>query len=105
MGDFPLFSQDTNIDIEQCVFFCFVDGTIFQLRGGDTRVCNQEKDQPATNFFAETHGPGSRCVEHGRQWFQTRSGTNSTLAVYGGGCYKVWLMIKLTYTYLLSITL
>ena len=80
----------------------FVNGTIFQYSTGASLVCNQETHQPTTNLYAETYGPGSRCVEHGRQWFQTMSGTNSTSAVYGGGCYQVWLCIKLTHTYLLA---
>ena len=69
----------------------FVNGTIFQYSTGASLVCNQETHQPTTNLYAETYGPGSRCVEHGRQWFLTMSGTNSTSAVYGGGCYQVWL--------------
>ena len=48
-------------------------------------------NQPAMNIRAETYGPGSRCVEHGRQWFLTANGANSTSEVYGGGCYQVWL--------------
>ena len=62
-------------------------------------MCNQQTDLPTPNLFAETYSPGSRCIEHGRQWFQT-SETNTTSAEYGGGCYKVWLTIKLTYSYL-----
>ena len=68
-------------------------------------MCNQQTDLPTPNLFAETYGPGSRCIEHGRQWFQTMSGTNTTSAVYGGGCYQVWLCIKLTYTYVPTILL
>ena len=63
-------------------------------------MCNQQTDLPTPNLFAETYSPGSRCIEHGRQWFQTTSETNTTSAEYGGGCYKVWLTIKLTYSYL-----
>ena len=48
-------------------------------------------NQPAINIRAETYGPGSRCVEHGRQWFLTANGDNSTSEVYGGGCYQVGL--------------
>ena len=83
----------------------FIYSTIFQLFKGQSRVCNQETDQPTPNLYAETYGPGSRCIEHGRQWLQTTSETNNTSAEYGGGCYKVKLMIKLTYTYLPFITL
>ena len=60
-------------------------------------MCTQAADQPAQNIRAETYGPGSRCVEHGRQWFLTTNEASSTSQVYGGGCYQVWLCI---YTYL-----
>ena len=62
-----------------------------QVVPGASQVCSLAENQPATNIRAETYGPGSRCVEHGRQWFFTTSGLNSTSEVYGGGCYQVWL--------------
>ena len=93
-------AQDTNFihELTTVQFFLFcVDGAIFQFVTGDSRVCNQEADLPTTNLYAETYGPGSRCVEHGRQWFLTTNEASSTSEVYGGGCYQVWLCI---YTYL-----
>ena len=64
---------------------------MFQLIPGASQVCSQAVNQPAINTHAKTYGPGSRCVEHGRQWFFTVNGVNSTSAVYGGGCYQVRL--------------
>ena len=60
-----------------------------QLIPGASRECSLITNQPAMNIQAETYGPGTRCVEHGRQWFWTLNGVNSTSQVYGGGCYLV----------------
>ena len=67
---------------------------LFQFVPGASQVCNMAANQPAINIQAENYGPGSRCVEHGRQWFLTVNGANSTSEVYGGGCYQVWLHIN-----------
>ena len=59
---------------------CRVKNTTFllsQIVPGASQVCSLAENQPATNIRAETYGPGSRCVEHGRQWFFTTSGLNS----------------------------
>ena len=43
------------------------------------------------NRLAETYGVGSRCVEHGMQWYRTVNGGAADAAVlWGGGCYQVW---------------
>ena len=56
-------------------------------------VCSQAADLPSVNLFAETYGPGSRCIEQGRQWALTANGSNTTSPVFGGGCYQVMLCI------------
>ena len=66
---------------------------LFQLLTGISQMCNRVEDQPQnSNFRAETYGPGSRCIEHGRQW--TENGVSPPGSMYGGGCYQVWLCIN-----------
>ena len=52
-------------------------------------VCNQAADLPSQNIRAETYGPGSRCIEQGRQWLLTTNGFTTTSPVFGSGCYQV----------------
>ena len=67
---------------------------LFQLLTGISQMCNRVEDQPQnSNFRAETYGPGSRCIEHGRQW--TENGVSPPGSMYGGGCYQVWLCINM----------
>lgn len=56
-------------------------------------VCNQAADLPSVNIRAETYGPGSRCIEQGRQWLLMTNGSNITSPVFGSGCYQVLLCI------------
>ena len=51
-------------------------------------MCTDTSNTPNanSNFFAETFGPNSRCVEHGQTW--TVNGGNITPTFIRSGCYN-----------------
>ncbi|KAL5468697.1 hypothetical protein EMCRGX_G029805 [Ephydatia muelleri] len=55
----------------------------------NSKVCSNANNNPSTNYFAETYGPGSACVLQGSVGWSVNN--VKALNTPGAGCYQVQL--------------
>lgn len=66
----------------------------FTLTGTDgarrETTCTMEENAPAMpdNYALEHYGPGSKCIEQGREWLAKKGYLTRTMVDWGSGCYK-----------------
>lgn len=66
----------------------------FTLTGTDgarrETTCTMEENAPAMldNYALEHYGPGTKCIEQGREWLAKKGYLTRTMVDWGSGCYK-----------------